>query len=67
MLYPDTLQDEALLEMQSNTSPWTELFQEEDAAAAETQRSAAESSAAAWHSADDERPTHDALSAIFWS
>jgi hypothetical protein len=26
MLYPDTLQDGVLLEMQSNTSPWTELF-----------------------------------------
>lgn len=64
MLYPDTLQDEALLEMQSNTSPWTELFQED---AAETQRSEAEASAAAWHATDDERPTHDALSAIFWS
>jgi hypothetical protein len=65
-MYPDTLHDEALLEMQSNTSPWTELFQD-DAAAAEAQGSAAESSAAAWHSTDDERPTHDALSAIFCS
>jgi len=65
-MYPDTLHDEALLEMQSNTSPWTELFQAEDAAD-EAQGSTVESSAAAWHSTDDERPTHDALSAIFCS
>jgi len=64
-MYPDTLQEEALLEMQSNTSPWTELFQED--AAARVQGSAAEPSAPAWHATDDERPTHDALSAIFCS
>ncbi len=69
MLYPDTLQEEALLEMQSNTSPWTELFQEETAAAESSSPApfaAAERSAQAAF-ADDERPTHDALSAIFQS
>lgn len=60
MFYPDTLQDEALLEMHSHTSPWTELFQED------SESEAHESEAAAmWQSAEDERPTHDALSAIF--
>lgn len=69
MLYPDTLQEEALLEMQSNTSPWTELFQGETAAsepASPAPFAAADRSVQAAF-ADDERPTHDALSAIFQS
>ncbi|MFQ3535694.1 MAG: hypothetical protein SNJ58_07440 [Aggregatilineales bacterium] len=61
MSYPDTLQDEALLEMHSHTSPWTELFQEE----CESEASESAAAAATWQSAEDERPTHDALSAIF--
>ncbi|MFN7210928.1 MAG: hypothetical protein ACK4P1_11140 [Aggregatilineales bacterium] len=60
MSYPDMPRDEALLEMHSHTSPWTELFQEEaEAEASESQ------AAALWQSAEDESPTHDALSAIF--
>ncbi|MCS6871537.1 MAG: hypothetical protein RML95_04430 [Anaerolineae bacterium] len=59
MLYPDTLQDEALLEMHSHTSPWTELFQEN------SESEAHESTAASWQTSEEERPTHDALSAIF--
>jgi hypothetical protein len=61
MLYPDTLQDEALLEMHSHTSPWTELFQEDS----EPEAHETTEAAATWQFAEDERPTHDALSAIF--
>ncbi|PJF36078.1 MAG: hypothetical protein CUN49_07335 [Candidatus Thermofonsia Clade 1 bacterium] len=60
MLYPDTLRDEALLEMHSHTSPWTELFQDETA-----DRASEAAFSASYDAAEEERPTHEALSAIF--
>jgi hypothetical protein len=55
-----------ILEMESTTSPWTELYTDEAAQDAEMHDKSKSASAPAQQAASEaERPTHDALATIF--
>jgi hypothetical protein len=65
--------DSAFMEMESTTSPWTELYQHEDEQNTPSQhtrqytrqRAGSKTQTMPASDSDADRPTHDALSAIY--